>query len=123
MLPTRRVLLSGAQATPWDQWPMGAWARRVSVLPVTRTITSLPASLWKGDSLGRLLPLWTTTATTELSGAILSPSAVGPRTPAGSPTRRGLALRATRGAPSPAPVGPPPRRPATPEAPPRAASI
>src|SRR5215813_15497135 len=48
MLPTRMVLLSGDHVAPCDQWPIGASARRSSVLPFTRTITSLPASLKNG---------------------------------------------------------------------------
>jgi hypothetical protein len=44
MSPTSRVLPSDAHVTPCDQWPIDASATRASVLPVTRTMTTLPPS-------------------------------------------------------------------------------
>src|SRR6185503_6174175 len=117
MLPTRTVRPSGAKATPCDQWPMGASATRDSALPVTRTSTSLPPALKKGESLARLLPLWTTTATTELSGEIFRPSAVAPSTPIVSTTRGGFAARSMRLMLSLSPVAPPARLATTAKAP------
>src|SRR5262245_51747610 len=71
---------------------MGASARCLRSVPLTRSSTSLPASLKKGESFGLLLPFMTTTATTEPSGEILMPSGVWP-TVMVLTTRGGLALR------------------------------
>ena len=92
MLPTKMCLPSGAKAAPCDQWPMGASASRERSVPLTRSSTSLPASLKNGESFGLLLPFMTTTASTEPSGESLMPSGVWP-TVTVLTTRGGLTLR------------------------------